>query len=330
MSRANFADLLKAQRNKEQRQGDEKPVLEIVQSTAYTRAAQPTPRTPPTPPTSAAPERDFTKVANSIVRDAMPNGMFIGKSKQIYDYLYSLTRGAIKPVRTVRITKAKLMKGSGIGSERTLLKNLSHLRVIGLIKITEYEGQHLGNEYEILLPEERQPNPPHPPHPRQAPHSPSKVGTLPPLESGVGGVGLLTENKTTYNDAKTSLKTNTKSDDEAFAAHNEIFIKACEKISGKLTNKNQQGNWRELAELLVMELEVAAARTKSISNVPAFLTEHLRRRLMPVKRETPKGKLTKLAQAGNQETSKEIEVYQPEPLTRGGRESTLKTFTGQI
>ncbi len=28
-----------------------------------------------------------------------------------------------------------------------------------------------------------------------------------------------------------------------------------------------------------MELEIAAARTDSISNVPAFLTEHLRRRL---------------------------------------------------
>ncbi len=33
-----------------------------------------------------SPERDFTKVANSIVRQ-IPNGVFVGKSKQMYDYL---------------------------------------------------------------------------------------------------------------------------------------------------------------------------------------------------------------------------------------------------
>jgi hypothetical protein len=37
-----------------------------------------------------------------------------------------------------------------------------------------------------------------------------------------------------------------------------------------------------------MELEVASARTTSVSDVPAFLTEHLRRRLMPAKREVGK------------------------------------------
>jgi len=36
--------------------------------------------------------------------------------------------------------------------------------------------------------------------------------------------------------------------------------------------------WRELAEVLIAELHIAAGRT-TISNVPAFLAEHLRRRL---------------------------------------------------
>jgi hypothetical protein len=37
--------------------------------------------------------------------------------------------------------------------------------------------------------------------------------------------------------------------------------------------------WAELAELLITELKIAAGRTGAVSNVPAFLTEHLRRRL---------------------------------------------------
>src|SRR5919202_1089147 len=71
-------------------------------------APQPTPPTAgtaPTPATSAAPARDFSRVANSIVRQAVPAGLFAGKSKQLYDYLYARTRGAVVPVRTVRVTK---------------------------------------------------------------------------------------------------------------------------------------------------------------------------------------------------------------------------------
>jgi hypothetical protein len=108
------------------------------------------------------------------VREALSSGMFIGKSKQIYDYLYSLTRGAIKPVRTIRITKSNLMLGSNVGSERTLLKNFSSSKEYRVDKITEFEGQHLGNQYEVILPEEKSPHSPHPPY------SPQKVGTLPP------------------------------------------------------------------------------------------------------------------------------------------------------
>lgn len=51
---------------------------------------------------SPAPQRDFTKTANSIVREAVPGGSFKGKSKQLYDCLYALTRGAVVPTRTVR------------------------------------------------------------------------------------------------------------------------------------------------------------------------------------------------------------------------------------
>ncbi|HVF48613.1 MAG TPA: hypothetical protein VNA19_00920, partial [Pyrinomonadaceae bacterium] len=101
-----------------------------------------------------APQRDFTRVANSIVREAIPSGAFGGKSKQLYDYLYLKTRGAVVPRRTIRIPKDKLMKGAGIGSEVTLRTNLVKLNISGLVIERVYAGTHGGNEYEVFLPEE--------------------------------------------------------------------------------------------------------------------------------------------------------------------------------
>ena len=50
-----------------------------------------------------APARDFSRVPNSITREAIPAGVFRGKSKQLYDCLYWMTRGAVVPTRAVRI-----------------------------------------------------------------------------------------------------------------------------------------------------------------------------------------------------------------------------------
>src|SRR5215218_970288 len=63
-----------------------------------------------------SPARDYTKVANSIRREAVPAGFFKGKSKQLYDALYGLTRGAVTPKRKVRISRPKLMKLAHIGA----------------------------------------------------------------------------------------------------------------------------------------------------------------------------------------------------------------------
>jgi hypothetical protein len=84
-----------------------------------------------------------------------------------------------------------------------------------------------------------------------------------------------------------------------------------------------------------MELEVASARTTSVSDVPAFLTEHLRRRLMPAKKEAAKKevsktKTSKSSQVGKQQPSEPIETYEAEPLTEQGRESTKQAFAGYI
>jgi hypothetical protein len=297
--RVSFADLLKKGAEKDQKKIDEKPKLPLVNSNAI--LTPPTPATKRTPPTIAtggtqptpstpdinlpvSPERDFAKVANSIVREAVAQGLFIGKSKQIYDFLYLQTRGSIQAARSVRITKSNLMRGSDIGSERTLLKNLSHLKSVGLIKIREFDGQHGGNEYEVFLPEESHPTPPTTLTSRQSHYALQKVGTLPSVESAVGGVGQIQVNKGTYSDAKTSLKTNTKNDDEVdalFSGFIEKFQTAAKKLTGAPLSKYEREKWERLADLLVLELETAGRRTNNqVSSIPAFLTKVLSSKLL--------------------------------------------------
>jgi hypothetical protein len=49
-------------------------------------------------------------------------------------------------------------------------------------------------------------------------------------------------------------------------------------ITGKELSKAEAARWGEVAEVLMTELRIAAGRT-TVSSVPAFLAEHLRRRL---------------------------------------------------
>jgi hypothetical protein len=54
--------------------------------------------------------------------------------------------------------------------------------------------------------------------------------------------------------------------------------KAAMEVTGKEPSASEAIKWEELAEVLITELKIAAGRT-TVSNVPAFLAEHLRRRL---------------------------------------------------
>ena len=67
-------------------------------------------------------------------------------------------------------------------------------------------------------------------------------------------------------------------DDEAFAGFVELMAKTAEEITGRASTSAERERWVELAEVLSAELKIAAGRT-TVSSVPAFLTEHLRRRL---------------------------------------------------
>jgi hypothetical protein len=68
-------------------------------------------------------------------------------------------------------------------------------------------------------------------------------------------------------------------DDEAYALLVLRLGEAVKDITGREAAPAEAERWGELAELLVTELKIAAGRTGSVSSVPAFLTEHLRRRL---------------------------------------------------
>jgi hypothetical protein len=229
-------------------------------------------------PSPVAPAKDFMKVANSIHRVAMRGGLFKGKSKQIYDYLYAKTRGAILPARSARLTRREIMKGSHVGSTKTLFLNLRHLRDTGLVSWIECDGTHDGNEYSVYLPEES-----------QTMGTQGTQGTtghflpsVPMVESTLGTQGLSGEAKQTSDDPKTSFKTNT-TDDEAAALSNfnSIFCEANRKLTGRAPKAAEREQWGELARVIVEELNHAATRSGAVSSVPAFLTAHLKRRFAP-------------------------------------------------
>ncbi len=244
--------------------------------------SNPTPVTPVTPVTGvavdAAPKRDFTRAANSIVRDAIPAGIFTGKGKHLYDYLYSQTRGAITPVYSARIPTEKVMAGAGM-SRNTFRLHLERLCNAGLIEVDQRPGEHGGNIYTVHLPEEiglqRGKGGDRGDRGDPGQNLPRVQGS----EPDPGDRGSSLNFSTTYGESKTLIKTYEKTDDdEAFADFLAALKKASREVTGRDVSAAERQRWAELSELLVTELKIAAGRT-TVSSVPAFLTEHLRRRL---------------------------------------------------
>ena len=274
---------------------------------------------------SVSPEKDFTKTPNSLTRIILAQGLFKGKSKQIYDYLWSVSRGGINPKRTFRKTHREIMKGAGIGSRTTILDGLRHLENIGLITILSSVGVAVGNEYEIFTPDEL-----------GYTSCTGYTGTtgisqkvvvpVQPL-SGITGTTQTIENKDIYSHPKTSFKDYKYIDDEPAApgAIETMLQTEAKRFTGNGLSKSDAKGLRDLAELLRMELEIAAARTNSVSSVPSFLTEHLRRRLfgktISQERKVKTGKSTNTNKPENA-----VEEYQAEPLSKQGREAVLKTM----
>lgn len=80
-------------------------------------------------------------------------------------------------------------------------------------------------------------------------------------------------------------------DDEAFAEFVNLLRENAKEITGRQPSASDAAKWTELAEVLITELRIAAGRT-TVSSVPAFLAEHLRRRLWKLdnRKQPPPGK----------------------------------------
>jgi hypothetical protein len=229
----------------------------------------------------AAPKKDFTRAANSIVRDAIPAGVFTGKGKHLYDYLYSQTRGAIVPVRSARIPTEKVMAGAGM-TRNTFRFHLERLCNSGLVKVDQRPGEHGGNVYTVLLPEEAGLQRGDRGHRGERGDTTDTGENLPLVQGSVSdpsNLGINTQGSSIYRDAKTLFKTKEiNTDDEAFAKFVAAVKNAVMEITGREPSAAEADRWEELADVLITELKIAAGRT-TISSVPTFLAEHLRRRL---------------------------------------------------
>jgi hypothetical protein len=264
--------------------------LSSPQSTIQTAVASPS-LTHARKKAPVAADRDFNRRPNSLERDALPAGLFPGTSKKLYDALFLRTRGAHQPTRTIKATRTELMKWSGIGSRNTFLAHMRHLTMVGLV-VRHFEvGDNNGAIYEICIPEELDlknlPTSAHLGPPRLAPAhlgspQPSSAQNLvlgSAQKMGRGGPSQPVESTELNLTPNTFIKTNTeRDDDEALAGFVSEIKKAAKDISGRELSPAEAERWTELASVLVTELKIAAGRT-TVSSIPAFLAEHLRRRL---------------------------------------------------
>ena len=215
---------------------------------------------------TAVPESNFYKKANEAA-DSLDRHLTPSESK-VFEHLVRLTVGFQRDERQVRISV--LAQRTGYGSDKTVRLALAGLEQKGVIARIGRPNNPGGIIYRIL----------------------SYSGTPVLRYSGriyrstpVDSTGVL----------KTTLKD--KFDDEAFALLVAHLSEAARDVNGKEPSSAEAERWGELAELLATELKIAAGRTGSVSNVPAFLTEHLRRRLWKKDKRQVEAEATESRQA---------------------------------
>ena len=239
----------------------------------------------PTPPHQSppvlkphAPDKDFNRRANSLERDAMPAGLFPGSTFKVYNALYLRSRGAVVPRRKVRASRRDFIDWTDIRNLKTVDSHLRYLMAKGLIVRAWELGSTEGSEYEVFLPEEVVP-------PVTTSHHQSPLVTTSQntssgntQRSGSGGDSQTIDSQSIYSRDKTDLRLDRKiiDDDAALAG---LFRELEREVIGKNSASIEQ--WKEVKEVLLTELRIASGHT-TVSNVPAFLAEHLRRRLWKV------------------------------------------------
>ena len=227
--------------------------------------------------------------------------------KIVYSHMYreTVSKGRLEG----HFGPALLMKLSGIRSRNTVHKALYGLvEKLSVEKVAESVGNPFGPRYRVYGPQEilrrRKavgmtidpqtkritgsdgiPTSIPTSIPEGIPPAITKIWDTPVPESGIVGIPnfgiLLNRVNTTDVDHFAEGSSSNRSagnDDEAFASFVELMAKTAEEITGRIPSSTERERWLELAEVLSAELKIAAGRT-TISSVPAFLAEHLRRRL---------------------------------------------------
>lgn len=225
-----------------------------------------------------APEKDFNRRANSLERDAMPAGLFPGSTFKVYNALYLRSRGAVVPRRKVRASRRDFIDWTDIRNLKTVDSHLRYLMAKGLIVRAWEIGSTEGSEYEVFLPEEVLPPVTTTPHQTPPDTTSQNMSSGNTQRSGSGGDSQTIDLKTTSGGDKTDLRLDRKiiDDDAALAG---LLRELEREVIGKNSASIEQ--WKEVKEVLLTELRIASRRT-TVSNVPAFLAEHLRRRLWKV------------------------------------------------
>lgn len=228
--------------------------------------------------------------------------------KIIYSHMYRET--VSKGRHEGHFGPALLMKLSGIRSRNTVHKALYGLiEKLSVEKVAESLGNPFGPRYRVYGPQEilrrrkaagmvidpqtkriteRNGIPTGIPSsiPEGTPPAITRIWDTPLPNSGIAGIPnsgiLLNTVNTTDGDpsagGSSSNRSGGKDDDEAFASFVELMGKTAEEITGHTPSRAERERWLELAEVLSAELRIAAGRT-TVSSAPAFLAEHLRRRL---------------------------------------------------
>ena len=227
--------------------------------------------------------------------------------KIVYSHMYreTISKGRLEG----HFGPALLMKLSGIRSRNTVHKALYGLiEKLSVEKVAESHGNPFGPRYRVYGPQEilrrrkdagmvidpqtkritgRDGIPEGIPMsiPTGIPPAITKIWDTPLPESGIVGIpkfGILLNTVNTADVDRPAEGSSSNSsggnDDEAFAGFVELMTKTAEEVTGRSPSDAERERWLELAEVLSAELKIAAGRT-TVSSVPAFLAEHLRRRL---------------------------------------------------
>lgn len=281
-----------------------------------------------------SPVRDFQKIPNSITRDALPQGTFKGKSKHIYDYLWSVSRGAIQPTRFVKKSRREIKQGSGLGSMVTVDAAIEHLQYIGLIKVTAAVGSLSGNQYEIFAPDEIDLTSPSISSITSRTSLTQKVDILDDPESSITRRTQTIENTTGYGDAKTIFKTLNPVDDSPLADVIEMLNEAAKRATGKDLTKKDFEALKDITALIIAETDLARTRTNSVSIYLKLAAENLRRRLYlkPSQSKGKSEKQTNWVSVGKFDPEFEMsaEELMPEALTEESKQNALVILRGML